>query len=221
MQPMNTPPKAVKVALQQGLIFGLAQAVIASGILLINTFVNTTPDTLGISLLLTVVSFLLGLAAYFGAGILAARQTGKVSTGTFAGMWTGAIYGIIGFVVGMVLFFQVNLPRLLDTLNNSPSASVNPDAFKTGAIIGGVGGAIFGILFAIGLGAGLGALGGLIGKNISKVQPVPAIPAYPYQPYPGQPGVYAPYPAPGQPAPYPQAAPAEQIHIEQPGSNPY
>ncbi len=224
MQPMYIPPKSGKVAFQRGLIFGLIQVVVASSILLINTFVNTTADKAGIALILSGVNALLSLAAYFVAGILASKQTGKVSTGTFAGMWTGAIYGAINFVVSLVIFFQVSLPRLLDSLSNSTAVSTNPDAFRMGAIIGGVGVEIFGTLFAIGLGAGLGALGGLIGKNASKVQPVPAVPAYPgypYQPYPGQPVPFAPYlapaqPYPAQPAPYPQPANAEQ-----PGSHPY
>ncbi|MGH2510471.1 MAG: hypothetical protein ACRDHZ_24105 [Ktedonobacteraceae bacterium] len=207
MQSMYTPPKAGKIALRYGLIFGLIQAIVASSILLANTFVNTTPDQIGISLLLVGVSFLVGLAAYFVAGIFAAKQTSKVSTGTFAGMWTGAVYGIIDFIVALALFFQVNLPKLLNTIGTSPAASASPDAFKTGTIIGGVGGAIFGILFAIGLGAGLGALGGLIGKSTSKVQPIPATLAHPA--YPGQPIPFTLYPQPTY---------AEQPYMEQPGS---
>lgn len=234
MQPMSTPPKTGKVAFQQGLIFGLAQAVVASSILFINAFAGVG---IGISLLLSVLSFFTGLAAYFLAGIMAAKQTGRVRTGVFAGMWTGGVYGIIGFVVSMVLFFQISLPKILDAANASGAYATNMDAFKTGAVIGGVGAAIFGILFAIGLGAGLGALGGLIGRNISKVKPAPVMPGYPVyagqpyagqpmpyapvaQPYPGQPAPYAPvaqpgaYPAPEQPAPYAPPA-AEQIYPEQ------
>lgn len=230
MQPMSIPPKAGKVAFQQGLIFGLIQAGVASVILLSNAFINNAPGALGSALLLGVASFLLSLAAYFLAGMRAAKQTGKVSTGTFAGMWTGGIYGIIGFVVSMVIFFQISLPRLLDTMGaNSP----NPDAFRVGAMIGGVGGAIFGILFAIGLGAGLGALGGLVGKKTSKIQPVVAVPVYPGYPYQDQPMPYAqPMPymqpmAPAQPASYEQSyvqanpyaqpmAPAQQVNADQP-----
>ena len=211
MQPISTPPKGGKVAFQYGLIFGLIQAVIASAVLLVNAFANIA----AFSLVLSIVSFLTGLAAYFVAGIFSARQTGRVNTGTFGGMWTGAIYGIIGFVVSIVLFFQVNLPRALNVLSTSSSTStLSPDSVRTIAIATGVGVAVFGILFAIGLGAGLGALGGLIGRNISKVEPVQAVPVYPVYPI-AQPAPYASYPAPAQPAN------SEQIYAEQPIQNPY
>jgi hypothetical protein len=211
-----------RTALQQGAIFGLIQAVIASVILLINTFVE---PGLGVSLLLTILSFLTGLAAYFVSGILAVKQTGRVRTGTFAGMWAGGIYGTIDFVLSLILFFAVNMTKELNAAINAGAYTDNIDAYKTGLIIGSVLIAFFGLCFAIGLGAGLGALGGLIGRNISPYKQVQiasaALPVY--SPYPGQPA----YPFPGQPV-YPAqtyypgqvAAPpplsSEQIYIEQP-----
>jgi len=196
MQPTYNQPDSRKIAFQQGLIMGLILAAVALVILLINTFVNTIAANAGTALLLGVLVFFLGLVAYFVAGILASKKTGKVSTGTLAGLWTGGIYGVISFIVSLGLFFSVNLPRLMSNINNLPS-STSPDTFRTLAIVGGVGGAIFGIAFAIGLGAGLGALGGLIGKSTSKVSPPPA---YPNQPYPAQP--YPPASAyPNQPYP--------------------
>src|SRR6185437_11705422 len=147
MQPIATPPPTGKVAFQQGLIFGLAQAVVASSILFINTFVSINA---GVSLLLSVLSFFTGLAAYFLAGIMGAKQNGRLRTGVFAGMWTGAIYGIIGLVVSMILFFQVNLPKALDLLNHSSSTTtMSPDTIRTVAIATGVGTEVFGLLFAI------------------------------------------------------------------------
>ena len=124
-----------------------------------NAFVFNTTDTVGTLLLLSVLSFFIGLAAYFAAGIFGAKQTGKVKAGTFAGMWTGGIYGIIGFVVNLALFFEINLPKILAAASATSIYASNPGAYQTGAVIGGVGGGIFGLLFAIGLGAGLGALG--------------------------------------------------------------
>lgn len=222
------PPPTGKTAFQQGLIFGVIQAVIASAILLTNAFVFA--DSAGLVLLMSVLSFFTGLAAYIVAGILAARNTGKVKAGTFAGMWTGGIYGIIGFVVSMILFFQVTYPRIIDAAVASGQYTSNIEAYKTGAMIGGVGVGVFGLLFAIGLGAGLGALGGLIGRKGSRFKPVQMVPVM-YAAYPGQPVAYAPgqpFPAPvppvpyvpGQPAVYPLAG-AEQIYSEQPASNSY
>ena len=233
MQPINNSPNSGKVAFQQGLIFGLILAVIETLILLINTFVNSPSNQIGLDLILIGAGFLLGLAAYLVAGILATRKTGRVSTGTLAGLWTGTTYGAIVLVVSMVLFFSINLPRLL-AIEAISHPEVDQNAYRIGAIAGGVGYAIFGILFAIGLGAGLGALGGLIGRGSFKASqpayPIPEQPA-PYQPYP-----YPLYPAeqyppnptqnaqnpPGQNAPYPiqpypnQPYPPNQSNFERP-----
>jgi hypothetical protein len=144
---------------------------------------------------LLAVVFLLGIAAYFIAGILASRQTAKVGTGCIAGLWTGVFYGIISFGVSITIFFSINLPKLMDTYaSNSTVSSSTLNNYRLGATIGGVAVEIFGLLFAIGLGAGLGALGGLIGKHTSKIAPAPAYP-YPAQPYPAQPYPTQPYPA--------------------------
>lgn len=212
MQPAATPPNARNVAFLRGLIFGLAQTVIAAGILLLNTFVNTNA---GLALLLVVANFLLSLAAYFGAGALAASKTGRLSTGTFAGMWAGIFYGVLNFIVSLIIFLQVAFPRALAILNSTPEFASNPDALRTGVIVGGVGIELLGSLLAIGLGAGVGALGGLAGRNRSPFGPVSAGPAYappPYPPYPGQPP--AP-PAPSSPPPNPDQ-PGDQPYMEQP-----
>ncbi len=233
MQQGNTPQNAGKVAFQWGLIFGLILGLVDAGILLMNAFVNSASGNAVLALLFSVLGFLLGLAAYFVAGILASNKTGKVSTGTFAGLWTGAIYGVIGFVVSMTLFFTVSLPKLQNTSAYPSSSSLSPDTLRTTAIFAGVGFAIFGICLAVGLGAGLGSLGGLIGKSTSKVAAAPTYPPYANQPpYPGQ-----PYPYPGQPnptypnqnPPYPHQAYAPQTNPDQPNagssepnsSNPY
>ena len=107
MQPTYTSPSSGKIAFRYGLIFGLIQVAIAASILLINTFVNTVA---GLAFILAGVNFLLSLAAYFVAGILASKQTGKVSTGTIAGLWAGTIYGVVNIVISLVIFFQISLP---------------------------------------------------------------------------------------------------------------
>jgi hypothetical protein len=186
MQSVTPPPYARNVALQHGVIFGLAQTVIAVSILLLNTFVTTT---VGLALLLATMNFLLSLAAYFGAGTLAARQTGWLSTGTFAGLWAGASYGVLNFIVSLIIFLQVALPRALAIIGNSAAFLSNPDAARVGAIIGGVGIEILGFLLAIGLGAGMGALGGLAGRRRSPLRPPPVTLTHapsPYTPHPGQ-----------------------------------
>jgi uncharacterized membrane protein len=207
MQPAAIPPNARAVALQRGLTFGLAQTAIAVSILLLNTFVNTNS---GLALLLAAVNFLLSLTAYFGAGILASRQTGQLSTGTFAGLWTGVCYGVLNFIISLIIFLLVTFPKTLVILSTSSDFAGNPDAVRLGVIVGGIGIELFGSLLAIGLGAGLGALGGLIGRSSSPLQPVsvppPAYPPLPSPPFSGQPP--ASRPAPDQPG--------DQPYMEQP-----
>ena len=210
MQPVYaTPPNSAKIAWFTGLLIGLILAVFEASILLINTLLNKTPASLGFALLLTVIGFIVGLAAYFVAGILGSRKTARVSTGTIAGLWTGAIYGTICLILSLVLFFTVTMQRALDLGNSAYSGSSSQLAgFRAGIMIGGIGGPILGLLFAIGLGAGLGALGGLVGKSMSKVPPTPDPNAWgnggqwyppapagnPGQPYPQQQSPYQPYP---------------------------
>lgn len=213
MQPVYSPPNLGKIAFQHGLIFGLILAFITVCVLLLNTFLFNSSANVGIALLLSIVSFLLGLAAYFVVGILASKKAGRVSTGTIAGIWTGTIYGVIGCVVSLLIFFTVSFPKIMAAnASSSAMASVN-QAFKAEAIFGVIGATVFGVLFAIGLGAGIAALGGLIGKSTSNVvDPMPIYPpGYPpyQQPRPGQPlSPYSPYPDPRNSYPY-QANPAD------------
>lgn len=214
MQPQ--PPESVgKVAFRHGMNFGLLQVFFATVILITNTFINTN---VGLAFLLSTLSFLLSLAVYFVAGILAVKQTGRLRAGIYAGLWTGTIYGVINLAISLVIFFAVTYPRLLAGAANSVNALANPEAYRAGLMIGGMSVTIFGALLAVGFGAGLGVLGGLIGRNISPFRPVPVAPPYfPYPPqaYPGQPIPYAPLPpmqnAPAFPPMPAQPAPAEQI----------
>jgi hypothetical protein len=232
MQTEQKLPLGGNIALRYGLIFGLSLAAIEAIILVINALVsNTNADSIrsggnagaaiGLALIFSGIGFLLGLAAYFVSGIMAAGKTGRVATGTLAGLWTGLFYGIIGFIVNLAVFFTITLPKV-EALSSS---LYNGDAYKTGLVFGTVGGSVFGVDLAVGYGAGLGALGGLIGKNNAKV--APAQPAYPhYPPYQAQP--YSdPYSAQGQPLqvpPYPgQPYPGQkpQQYPQQPYANPY
>jgi hypothetical protein len=227
MQQQNPPPvvSSRKVAFRYGLIFGLIQAAIAIVVSLLSKFVLSSNT--GVTLVLNGIVFLIGLTAYFIAGMLASRQTGKVSTGTISGLWTGVFSGILGCIVNVVLFLSITYPTLIDHYNKvGYPSNVSQSAFKVGAIAGGVGIYILGFIFAIGVGAGIGALGGLLGRSQARKnappQPYPGQPypgqPYPGQPYPGQPYPPQPYPNqasqgqsyPGQPYPYTQPHPGQQ-----------
>src|SRR5258708_34815478 len=98
MKAVYAAANARNISFQQGLIFGLILGLVSAVILLLNTFVISPGGNGVLALLLSFLVFLLGLAAYFVAGILASKKTGKVRTGTFAALWTRAIHGIIGFI---------------------------------------------------------------------------------------------------------------------------
>ncbi len=224
MQQQNPPPvvSSRKVAFRYGLIFGLIQAAIAIVVSLLSKFVLSSNT--GAMLVLNVIVFLTGLAAYFIAGMLASRQTGKVSTGTISGLWTGVFSGILGCIVNIVLFLSITYPTLIDHYNKvGYPSNVSQSAFQVGAIAGGVGIYILGFIFAIGVGAGIGALGGLLGRSQARKNAPPQ--PYPAQPYPGQPYPPQPYPAqpyPGQPyppQPYPNQPSQGQSYPGQPYPN--
>lgn len=230
-------PSSGKIAFQHGLIFGISLGVIeaviqgiSTSISLANmgsTYTGGMGAQTGVSLILGIVGFLLALAAYFLVGMMASKKTGKVSTGTLAGLWTGLFYGVIGFVVGLILVFTLLLPKLsaLESSTGAPSSSY--EVVRAAAITGGVIGAVFGIAIALGIGAGMGALGGLVGKSSSNVARDPAYPhyppysappqpypvqgqPYPEQPYPAQPYPGQPYPGQPTPSPYPPQPYADQ-----------
>ncbi len=218
MQPDSTPPNSGRVAFRYGLIIGLILAVVEVILLVITSlsFAASTPSSSSVSgissssifsIILGILGFLLGLAAYFVAGILASRQTGKVSTGVFSGMWTGGFYGLIGCIAYIILFFTVTLgPTLTRYAQTNPANQVN--SFHSILIGSALVGSLIGIALAIGWGAGLGALGGLIGRNSWRARHPQ--PLYPGQPYPGQPYV-----------PMPQYPPAQGYPAQQPWPYPY
>ena len=218
-----------KVAFRYGLIFGLIQAAIALIVALLNIFVLSSNT--GVVLVLNGLVFLTGLAAYFIAGMMASRQTGKVSTGTISGLWAGVFYGVLGFIITTILFLSITYPKLIDHYNSvGYPSNVSQSAFKAGIVAGGVGLYFLGLIFAIGVGAGIGALGGLLGRSQARKnaplqpyqeQPYPGQPYPPPQPYQGQSYPGQPYPY-TQPAPQQQSQPSEQAPTPSPTDwNPY
>jgi len=225
MQPDTVPPNSGRVAFRYGLIIGSILAVVEAIIQVITAFysvglyesmrsASSSPDMAGslISLAIGIVGFLLGLTAYFVAGILSARQTGRTSTGVFAGMWVGAFYGVIDCIVSVILLFTVSLGPTIDYYNRMHTSTLPIEQFRTVTIATGLIGSLIGIALAVGYGAGLGALGGLIGKRSPKA---PRYPQQYSQPYPQQPvQFYTGQPYPGQPV---QPYPGQPVQPGQPG----
>jgi hypothetical protein len=192
-----SPPRSGITAFQVGAIIGVVSGLLVGGVWWIPS-----------GLLILIFDFLVPIVALLLAGLLAARRTGRVSTGTLAGLWAGFIGTVIAFTVIAIALETVQHAAFISGLMSNPS--VNPQNAEQTAWLGL---AIIGVILviaAIGLGAGLGALGGLIGKTASPLaqRPYPPSPVYLQTPYPApppyQPSPYAPQqPPPYQPSPYP------------------
>jgi hypothetical protein len=195
-------------ALRWGVIFGLSMAglsAISGGAQLI---ANTSGEAAtggvfsGIGTLLGCLFFLVNLALLFLAGMLTARQTGTVGTGTISGLVAGIIGGLVGGLIGILLVAVA--PSSTYSNSGLDSSQVQSIVLSVGLLA-----AIFGTLFYAGLGAGLGALGALAGRESS-----PASQLYgsgvPYMvPPPGYPYPLAGYPPPPPPPPAPPAYPPQ------------
>ncbi|HLZ21671.1 MAG TPA: hypothetical protein VKQ30_06080 [Ktedonobacterales bacterium] len=165
--------------------------------------------------------FLVGLALYFVAGMLAASQTGKAGTGSLAGLVAGAIGGVVGLVAGIVRLVMIptsSFQSIADKTQTSGGTPLTAQQVQSAVVAIGIVGAVIGLLVAIGIGAGIGALGGLAGRGRAP-RPQYAEAMYPgmSQGYPPAPG-YPPQPQGG----YPQPGYPPQNYPPQPqGGYPY
>ncbi|HLZ60651.1 MAG TPA: hypothetical protein VKR06_27205 [Ktedonosporobacter sp.] len=211
---MPATPKSGGIAFQTGAIVGVILGVVIGGGLWIP----------GIGGFVAILGILLAIIGNLGAGLLAARRTGRVVTGTMAGLWAAPIGTLVMFVI---LAFALATFAHTDFVNGAASNGQDPQTAEQYAWLGL---AILGvILFAVsfGVGAGLGALGGLIGKSMSPTaqqpyQPVPAYPQVPYQapqpPYP--PSSYPPPSYPPTPSSYEQSPYASDPYSNPPPQQP-
>ncbi|HEX8982833.1 MAG TPA: hypothetical protein VF792_08695 [Ktedonobacterales bacterium] len=163
------------------------------------------------SLARSCIVFLIQAGLYFTAGMMAARQNGRIGSGAIAGLIAGAMGGVVRAIVVVPLAMNMNFPV-------PSNSSMSPEQYH-GVIVGGIiFGAVIGIGVGLGIGAGVAALGGLVGRSQferlhppqpmmeSFYQPMAPAPGYPAMPQPGYP------PAPGYPQ-YPQ-------YPQQPGYSP-
>ena len=204
------PQQTGRPALRNGLIFGAILAAVGLGNSLIqwlagayvvsthavNGFTSVNVNDTGPTAFLGCVVFLAVLALTFVAGMLAARRTGKVGTGSIAGLIAGAFSALVGGTLSLV----VNIVLVAPALQVPAASTMTPSQVQALFIGTTVAGLILRLFFDSGVGAGMGALGGLLGANTYR-KSLPVGPA-PYAPvYPGMPGMPGAGPAP-QPWPY-------------------
>jgi hypothetical protein len=104
------------------------------------------------------LAFLIYLALYFGAGMLAARDTANVTAGAIAGLVAGSVGTAVGGLIS-ILVIAGNLGTYAEA-NGLTRAGFQPAAILVLAVIF----LAIAVVRAAGFGAGLGALGGMVGR---------------------------------------------------------
>jgi hypothetical protein len=220
VQPTQSAQPAKKVsAFRIGLLFGIILAVI---MIAFNFAEQFAKDVIGRGgLILTILTIIISLAAYFFAGFRASSQSGKVSTGLLAGMWTGIISSLVNGIASVLLTIP-NLPELTRTANQAiidSGAQTDIRYTETTMLALTIGGTFLLLLLASAIALGVGAIGGAAGKSRAPMSqqayqesfyqsPMggypPPQPGYPQQPqggYPGYPPQPGAYPPPQSPPP--------------------
>ncbi len=175
MQPSVSPVPPVnagKVAVTQGLVFGIGYGVIG----IIYAVIQNLTSLGAAGLLLTALFYLVGLAAYFFVGWRAAQRTGRVGTGALAGLWTGLFASILYLIAEVPLFFAAGLNKSLQAYQSSSlsaSSTLNASSYRTILIGTTLFGFVLSVVVGLGIGAGVGALGGLVGRSRSNTPPPP------------------------------------------------
>ena len=146
-------------ALRQGLIFGIILGVIFLAISLIG-FNNLT------------FTLILCLLAAFIAGMRASRETGRITTGTLAGLWTGLIGTFIPSII-LTILFLINI----DSYRNSVQTNANQQhlhiTYTNSLLLEGLF-VNFLLLLLVGVLFGVcgGVVGGLFGSRRAHIPPV-------------------------------------------------
>ena len=148
--------------IKQGILFGIMLGIIHIAYDLINNLApaNVTLNSLLNNSILLVVLLFSGIAGY-----AAARKTGQVETGTYAGLFTGLLSIVIGmsalFVITFV-FMDIIRQNAFMLYDFSRSGLKSIDQF---IIEDAMGAAIIGTLFSLLAGGIFGTLGGYLGRT--------------------------------------------------------
>ena len=201
-------------ALRIGLLFGVILGVILILLNLIGALVKI--PALGLATLILII--IIALVAYFFAGFRASGQSGKISTGLLAGMWTGIFSSILA-TIGNVIIALPSLPEATAAANKGIVEFGGQSSFRYTETTYLLAEIVVFILLAVlssAIALGVGAIGGAVGKGRaplpqqayqeslyqSPMAGYPPQPGYPQQPQGGYPG-YPPQ-QPQQPQQPPQ-----------------
>lgn len=184
-------------AMKWGIIFGIIIGALGLIDVLLRfatagarSFATSSPFFGGFGCLFSLID----LALLVVAGILAARESGRVGTGAVAGLIAGLIGGAVRAIITIVAVLSLPFSFFVEAARRGARGStLTPGQIHNIAQIALVV-IIIAEIIAIGveggIGAGLGALGGLIGKG-QRVGTPPGMQAPPYQaPYGTPPQAY-------------------------------
>ena len=137
-------------ALRQGLIFGIILGVI----LLALSFISTN----------FFITLALILLAAFLAGRRASQETGRITTGTLAGLWTGLIGIFIPSIISVILVL-INIDAYRNSIQTAADKQHQHITYTNSMVIASL---LINVLFLIVLGVLPGVIGGALGGNISR-----------------------------------------------------
>ena len=161
-------------AFRYGLGFGILLGIIQVLLSLFTNYSNVGNSASTISTTGIVVAVII----YLLAGLLAASRTGRVGTGSFAGLWTGVIGSIIGFL-GALAISYVNIDRLRQNAQVAAQAAASqlhqvvPPVTNQTLLLAALVAGVLGMLLLLVLGLILGAIGGIIGRIFFRPAPPP------------------------------------------------
>jgi hypothetical protein len=138
-------------ALRQGLIFGIILGIILLGLSLVG-FNNFT------------ITLLLCLLAAFIAGRRASQETGRMTTGTLAGLWAGLIGTFIPSIILMVLFL-INIDAYRKGAQTNADQQHIHITYTNSLLIEGL---LINFLLLLALGVLLGVVGGAVGGSFGR-----------------------------------------------------
>ena len=170
MRRRSTGSPAFRYGLGFGILLGIIQVLLS----LFTNYSNVGNSASTISTTGIVVAVII----YLLAGLLAASRTGRVGTGSFAGLWTGVIGSIIGFL-GALAISYVNIDRLRQNAQVAAQAAASqlhqavPPVTNQTLLLAALAAGVLGMLLLLVLGLILGAIGGIIGRVFFRPVPPP------------------------------------------------
>jgi hypothetical protein len=166
MQERNIVRRTGVPALKYGILFG----ILLGAFQVVLTYLTNYLNLGSFAFFITIAGIVVALIVYLLAGIRASQETGRMGTGAFAGLWTGVVSAIIGFL-GALLLAYLNLATLrrqaaaaaqsaAHQVHQSIPVTTDQLLISTAVVTG-----LVGLVFTILLGLIIGAIGGAIGRG--------------------------------------------------------